>query len=249
MPKVVNHESEPSTGRRKSTRAKKMVNHSLLDEFSEDVVKSMGADKEVEMPPGFNREDDSEDDHEYTPMAKKGRRKDDSDFDSEEESKTKKSRKSTTGRKPKYQSTLNYIPRPNPTSTSQSTPTLPKIKPEPGQEETLACVVCKETLKVDTNAKFHYSVHYYDANAFLHLLKPEDLKDGRAQDEVGRVFKYTCPHEGCTRRKMGYKEICVHLATAHQQLRQLMIADTRPGMKEVLDRLYPQEAVSFLLSK
>merc|ERR1719318_2201681 len=73
-------------------------------------------------------------------------------------------------------------------------------------------------------------------------IKPEDLlANGKAQDETGKVYKYTCPHDGCTKRKMGYKEMCVHLATAHQQLRQLMKADKRPGMKEVLNRLYPEE--------
>eukprot|EP00092_Neocalanus_flemingeri_P030842 GFUD01033496.1.p1 GENE.GFUD01033496.1~~GFUD01033496.1.p1 ORF type:complete len:578 (-),score=151.16 GFUD01033496.1:164-1897(-) len=242
MPKGVDLESDPSA-RRKSTRAKKMMNHSLLDDLPEDIVTSVmkGAKNEVEMPPGFNPSDDSED--EYTPMAKKGRKKNDSDFDSEEEIKPKKARR---GRKPKYGSSqsspMPNTPRPNSVPTYQAT--TPVIKPEPGQEETLVCLMCPETLKVDTNARFHYSVHYYDANAFISLLKPEDLKDGKAQDEIGRVHKYTCPHEGCTRRKMGYKEMCVHLATAHQQLRQLMMDDTRPGIKEVLNRLYPQEMFS-----
>eukprot|EP00092_Neocalanus_flemingeri_P016646 GFUD01018009.1.p1 GENE.GFUD01018009.1~~GFUD01018009.1.p1 ORF type:complete len:580 (-),score=159.68 GFUD01018009.1:202-1941(-) len=244
MPKGVDIESDPSA-RRKSTRAKKMMNHSLLDDLPEDIVNSVmkGAKNEVEMPPGFNPSDDSED--EYMPMAKKGRKKNDSDFDSEEEIKPKKARR---GRKPKYgygssqSSPKPNTPRPNSVPTYQAT--TPVIKPEPGQEETLVCLMCPETLKVDTNARFHYSVHYYDANAFISLLKPEDLKDGKAQDEIGRVHKYTCPHEGCTRRKMGYKEMCVHLATAHQQLRQLMMEDTRPGIKEVLARLYPQEIFS-----
>ena len=114
------------------------------------------------------------------------------------------------------------------------------------EEETLTCVVCPETLKVDINARFHYSVHYYDDNAFMPLLKPDDLKDGKAQDEIGQVFKFTCQHDHCTKRKMGYKEMFIHLAILgpHQQLRQLMMNDKRPGIKQALDRLYPQEGSS-----
>jgi len=217
-----------------------MVNHSLLNDLPEDVVNSVmkGADKEMKMPPGYNPSDDSEDD--YKPGPKKGRRKDDSDIDSEEESRAKKPRR-TPGRKPKYSSPqISSTPRP---STNPSTPSsAPRIKPEPGQEETEACILCQKKVSVHRDARFHYSVHFYDENAFLSMLKPEDLlENGKAQDETGRVYKYTCPHEGCTKRKMGYKEMCVHLATAHQQLRQLMKEDKRPGMKEVLNRLYPEE--------
>merc|ERR1719154_582001 len=192
------------------------------------------------MPPGYNPSDDSED--EYTPVAKKAKRKDDSDFDSDEESRPKKLRR---GRKPKFDSSIpTESSKPSTSNPVETYQQQPNIKSEPGQEEDmLACVLCNETLKLDINARFHYSKHYYDSNAFLDILKPEDLKDGKAQDEIGRVFKYTCPHNGCTKRKMGYKEICVHLATAHQQLRELMASDNRPGIKQVLDRLYPQVEV------
>jgi len=216
-----------------------------LNDMPEDVVNRLGDDKEVKMPPGYNPSDDSEDD--YTPgPTTKGKRKDDSDFDSEEESRVKKARH-TPGRKPKY-CTSNIATTPKQVLQSNSYKSSPNptafptnIKPEPGQEETISCVVCKKTLNVDTNARFHYSDHFYEANAFLSILKPDDLKDGKAQDEAGKVFKYTCPHDGCTKRKMGYKEICIHLATAHQQLRQLMMEDKRPGMKEVVNKLYPPE--------
>ena len=108
----------------------------------------------------------------------------------------------------------------------------PNVKPESG-------VVCKEIVTVSNNARFHYSVHFYAENAFVSIIKPEDLKNGRAEDENGKIYKYTCPHDGCTKRKMGYKEICVHLSTAHQILRQLMMDDKRPGMREAGEKLYP----------
>jgi len=40
---------------------------------------------------------------------------------------------------------------------------------------------------------------------------------------------------------MGYKELCVHLATSHQLLRKVMGEDKRPGMKEALNTLYPPD--------
>ena len=94
---------------------------------------------------------------------------------------------------------------------------------------------------MSSNARFHYSVHFFDENAFIKILKPRDLKDGKAKDIIGKVEKYTCHYGGCTKRKMGYKELCVHLATSHQLLRQVMGEDNRPGMKEVLNMLYPPE--------
>jgi len=253
MPKT---ESSPSTDGqvRKSSRVKKLVNASLLDDLS-------------------NEEDDSGD--EFIPENTK--RKDWSEDDSEkDEVKPKKAR---PGRKPKcsipvnaginspssvytgINSSSNHS-RPSgpssvhghsaglPTKVNQSSglhasninTAMSNIKQEPkGKVETISCSFCNETLKVNINARFHYSMHYYDEDAFLSLLKPEDLKDGKAQDETGKVVKYACSFDGCTKRKMGYKEICVHLATAHQKLKNLMAADTRPGMKEVFHKLFPAE--------
>jgi len=237
--------------RRKSARAKRLVNHSLLNDLPADVVTSMGEDKDVKMPPGFNPSDDSEDDYTPSVASRKGKRKDDSDIDSEEEvnDKVKKPRRKTPGRKPTKGSSVGGTPNNGGNSNkvelpvSTTKPDISKIKAEKGLEENLTCVVCKDVVKIDSNARFHYSKHYYEDNPcpFLPILKPNDLRDGKAQDEAGKVFKYTCPYPGCTKRKMGYKEICVHLATAHQHLRRLLMEDKRPGMKEVLDKLYPPE--------
>jgi len=240
MPKEVN-ESELSNSRRKSSRVKKTVNNSLLNDLPEDVMNSMlGVDGEDKMPPGFNPSDDSEDDYKPETDKRGKKRGETSDFDSEEEVRPKKSR---PGRKPKYAVTQSRAQDVSPVVASSPAVGKPRIKTEPSSQEgdSIVCIFCNKTFNVHTDARFHYSVHYYESNSFLSILKPQDLKDGKAQDDIGKVYKYTCPHDGCTKRKMGYKEMCVHLATAHQQLKQLMMADSRPGIKEIANRLYPLE--------
>jgi len=123
---------------------------------------------------------------------------------------------------------------------SNSSTTMPSIKHEPKTNvDRMKCMLCEETLKVNINARFHYSMHYYDEDAFLSVLRPEDMKDGKAQDDTGKVVKYTCSYDGCTKRKMGYKEMCIHLATAHQKLKKFLMEDKRIGMREVLEKLFP----------
>ena len=67
---------------------------------------------------------------------------------------------------------------------------------------------CSEKLKIDGNARFHLSVHYYDEGKFTErdILVPEDPdENGRAKDEKGLKIKYNCPYDRCTKRKMGHK--------------------------------------------
>ena len=109
------------------------------------------------------------------------------------------------------------------------------------------CPMCKEPLKYLEDAagcRFHLSIHYYDQNKFSTkgILTPSDPDaDGKAVDDRGKVVKYTCKHVGCTRRKMGYKEMCVHLATQHQELRQLLRSDDNQDMKKLGFLLYEDE--------
>jgi len=119
---------------------------------------------------------------------------------------------------------------------------LSKIKSEPVEEDEIICVLCKDVLS--SNARFHYSIHFFNENAFIKIMQPYDMKDGKAQDIIGNVQKYICPYGPCTRRKMGYKELCVHVATSHQILRHFMGEDKRPGMREALNALYPPWAPS-----
>jgi len=248
-------ESDSPRGIRKSSRSKK-GNTSLVNDLPADIVRSMGGDHDVKMPPGYNPSDDSEDDYKPSSVSKKTKR-DESDVDSDEGDrikKSKKQRRSTPGRTSSRRKPAAVTPKlssgvksPNLTQSSVLAPTptaspLLKVKSETGkkdEEETITCIWCKEVVTLSNNARFHYSVHFYAENAFLSFIKPEDLKNGKAQDESGKIFKYTCPYEGCTKRKMGYKEICVHLSTAHQILKQLMMKDKRPGMKEAAEKFYP----------
>jgi len=154
--------------------------------------------------------------------------------DSEEESvpTAKKNRSGNIETKQKsYQSVKNPSTVANPTSNSIAT----SLESVP--DDHILCLFCQEVLKIGVIARIHYSEHYYNANAFAAILQPKDLNESK--DENG--LRYSCPYDGCTKRKMGYKEVCVHMATQHQRLREIMMSDNRPGMKEILNRLYPQD--------
>ena len=53
------------------------------------------------------------------------------------------------------------------------------------------------------------------------------------------MFRYTCHLQPCTKRKQGYKEIVLHLATQHQRLKEVMLVDKRPGVAEAAAVLFP----------
>ena len=58
---------------------------------------------------------------------------------------------------------------------------------------------------------------------------------------MGSVYKYTCHLQPCTKRRQGYKEMVLHLATQHHRLKEVMLVDKRPGVAEVVAALYPPE--------
>ena len=88
------------------------------------------------------------------------------------------------------------------------------------------------------DARHHYGLCYYNEGAFHAMFPPMDLVEGRAIDEVGK--KYSCQHtETCTKRKMGYKELCMHMATTHMVVGTIMASDSRIGMENVLAKLFP----------
>jgi len=129
-----------------------------------------------------------------------------------------------------------------------------KVKNEPGSglidSNNCYCPFpnCEQKLKISENCRFHIAMHYYDQNKFstMDILKPEDPDmNGRAIDEKGKKYKYTCEYRDCTtKRKMGHKEMCVHLATHHQQLKKMMESDSSPEIKQLLSVLYPSEVKS-----
>merc|ERR1719233_390078 len=139
-----------------------------------------GGKDDNRMPPGYNVCDDSEDDYKPSAASKVGRRKD-SDMDSEEESATKKAKKPR--RRGPARKSLNsnssMVATPNLNTVSSTmkksidpapSGMLPKIKSEPGKEDEIICVVCKDVLAMSSNARFHYSVHFFDENAFIKIL-------------------------------------------------------------------------------
>ena len=82
------------------------------------------------------------------------------------------------------------------------------VKKEPEQHILCPFPRCSEKLKIDGNARFHLSLHYYDQGMFTErdILVPHDPdENGRAKDEKGLKLKYHCPHDRCTKRKMGHK--------------------------------------------
>merc|ERR1719234_2778453 len=97
-----------------------------------------------------------------------------------------------------------------------------------------------------TNMRFHLAAeHYFPEGKFKELAPPskEDLEPGKLlpKDLMGKVYKYSCHFQPCTKRKQGYKELVLHLATQHQLLKEVMAKDKRPGVAAVLAVLYPEE--------
>jgi len=97
-----------------------------------------------------------------------------------------------------------------------------------------------------TNMRFHLAAeHYFPEGKFKDVAPPskEDLEPGKLlpKDLMGKVYKYSCHFQPCTKRKQGYKELVLHLATQHQLLKEVMAKDKRPGVAAVLAVLYPEE--------
>ena len=94
--------------------------------------------------------------------------------------------------------------------------------------------------------RFHLaSEHYFPEGRFKDLApaKAEDMVPGALlpKDLMGKVHKYTCHLQPCTKRKQGYKELVLHLATQHHKLKEVMALDSRPGVAAMLAHLYPEE--------
>jgi len=105
----------------------------------------------------------------------------------------------------------------------------------------MACLVCHQVIKMArgiNDAKHHYGLCYYNEGAFHELFPPVDLVEGQVIDEVGK--KYACTNsDTCTKRKMGYKEMCMHMSTSHDAVGDIMAKDGRIGMENVVSKLFP----------
>ena len=94
--------------------------------------------------------------------------------------------------------------------------------------------------------RFHLaSEHYFPDGKFKDLApaKAEDLVPGAAlpKDLTGKVHKYVCHLQPCTKRRQGYREYVLHLATQHCKLKEVMALDSRQGIAAMLAHLYPSE--------
>jgi len=97
-----------------------------------------------------------------------------------------------------------------------------------------------------TNMRFHLAAeHYFPEGKFKDVAPPsaDDLEPGKLlpNDLMGKVYKYSCHFQPCTKRKQGYKELVLHLATQHQLLKEVMSKDKRPGVAAVFAALYEDE--------
>ena len=66
--------------------------------------------------------------------------------------------------------------------------------------------------------------------------------DGQPRDILGRDIKYSCEVRGCTiKRKMGYKEFCIHMSNEHGGLLDVLREDGRHELMNIADRLEEDE--------
>jgi len=117
-------------------------------------------------------------------------------------------------------------------------------------EEVHACLLCKgkdnkeaQNLSLDGErakvTRYHYAQCYYGEGVYWSLYSPgknnTDSK-GRPVDEVGASIKYACIEKGCDatkKRKMGYKEFCIHSSNLHGGLLKILKKDERKELREL----------------
>merc|ERR1719427_227603 len=127
--------------------------------------------------------------------------------------------------------------------------------PEVQVEEVQTCLLCNGETKEGKNLSFsgskklqlryHYAACYYESGIYLAKYPPGEQNidgEGQPKDVLGRDVKYSCEASGCTiKRKMGYKEFCIHMSNEHGGLLDVLREDGRPDLKEIADRLEEDE--------
>ena len=136
--------------------------------------------------------------------------------------------------------------------------------PEVQFEEVHVCLVCNgenkegKNLSFDPNKissmRYHYASCFYDTGVYLleysehlQLDKNEEHKknigdDGQPKDVLGTVYRYTCKVKKCSassrsRKTMGLKEYCIHTASEHGVVIQIMLESEREDLRKVGIRL------------
>ena len=94
--------------------------------------------------------------------------------------------------------------------------------------------------------KEHYARCIYNERKYFDFVSPGEgnmAEDGSAIDEFGQIngVMYKCPVKGCwlqkktgERGKVCYKVYAIHMASQHGIVEQILEADSRPFMKEIL---------------
>ena len=126
--------------------------------------------------------------------------------------------------------------------------------PEPFREEIHNCLLCvgkdKDGLNLSLDpsklwtVRYHYASCYFDSGVY-HTLGGSYLpgeqnsnEDGSARDVLGREVKYRCMEEGCTiKRQVGYKELCIHMASDHGGLEKVMAEDEREEVRDLVAKI------------
>lgn len=68
--------------------------------------------------------------------------------------------------------------------------------------------------------------------------KQNSNEDGSARDVLGREVKYRCMEAGCTmKRQVGYKELCIHMASDHGGLEEVMAKDEREEIRDLVEKI------------
>ena len=126
-----------------------------------------------------------------------------------------------------------------------------KMPSEVQYEEVHTCLHCNGENKDGKNLSFkadkissiryHYASCYYDTGVYLDRFPPgpQNVNDeGQPRDILGTDIKYSCSQKGCSnKRRMGYKEFCIHQASDHGEIIKIMMEDSNEKIRKVARRL------------
>jgi len=229
-----------SPGRRVSLRPRKFIDHSLLNDLPPEILCLVDSDN-FENSENVDQELISDD--EYVPESKKVKCEPDlKPRTGVPRPKRGKPRKFSAITNRSNTSNHNFINQEDIPQTPEFCSDLSSTKPVKvlsADNKSLTCNICQETLNGLSSARFHYSIHYYEEKAFEEHIVKKDSGDQKTDiDHHGQSKLYSCSDEDCTRRKMGYREFCLHQSITHQLLKKLMTKDKRQGMGFTHDLLY-----------
>jgi len=228
-----------SPGRRVSLRPRKFIDHSLLNDLPPEILCLVDSNS-IENSENVDQELLSDD--EYVPESKKVKSEPDlkpsfkpqTGVPRAKRGKPRKFSSITNRSNTSYGNVINQKEIPK---TPDRSPTKPvRVL---SVDKSLICNICQETLNGFSSARFHYSIHYYEEKAFEEHIAKKEANDQKTDiDHHGQSKLYSCSDENCTRRKMGFREFCLHQSITHQLLKMLMKNDKRQGMGLTHDLLY-----------